>query len=42
MFVGFFTAWPVNRRLVRSGIKEKLDHRPHLAMLVEQMHASRA
>lgn len=37
MVVGFFTAWPVNRWLVRSGIKEKMDHRKHLAMIVEQM-----
>jgi cytochrome c-type biogenesis protein CcmH/NrfF len=36
MIVGYFTAWPVNRRLVRSGIKEKMDHRKHLAMLVER------
>ena len=37
MIVGFFTAWPVNRRLVQRGIKEKMDHRTHLAMLVEEM-----
>jgi hypothetical protein len=37
MIIGYFTAWPVNRRLVRSGIKEKMDHRKHLAMMVEQM-----
>jgi cytochrome c-type biogenesis protein CcmH/NrfF len=37
MIVGFFTAWPVNRRLVRAGIKEKMDHRTHLASMVEQM-----
>jgi hypothetical protein len=37
MIVGFFTAWPVNRWLVRSGIKEKMDHRAHLAMMIEQM-----
>jgi hypothetical protein len=36
MIAGFFTAWPVNRWLVRSGIKEKMDHRKHLAMLAEQ------
>jgi hypothetical protein len=37
MIVGFFTAWPVNRRLVRRGIKEKMDHRTHLAMMIEQI-----
>ncbi len=37
MIVGYFTAWPVNRRLVRSGIKEKMDHRKHLATMVERM-----
>jgi hypothetical protein len=37
MIVGYFTAWPVNRWLVQSGIKEKMDHRKHLAMIVEQM-----
>jgi Domain of unknown function (DUF4396) len=36
MIVGFFTAWPVNRRLVQSGIKEKMDRRKHLAMEVEE------
>jgi hypothetical protein len=40
MIVGFFTAWPVNRRLVRSGIKEKMDPRKHLAMMIEQMGES--
>jgi NADH:ubiquinone oxidoreductase subunit 5 (subunit L)/multisubunit Na+/H+ antiporter MnhA subunit len=42
MIVGFFTAWPVNRRLVRSGIKEKMDHRKHLAAMIEQMRDERA
>jgi len=37
MIVGFFTARPVNHRLVRSGIKEKMGARTHLAMMVEQM-----
>jgi hypothetical protein len=37
MIVGFFTAWPVNCRLVRRGIKEKMDHRTHLAMMIEQI-----
>ena len=37
MIIGFFTAWPMNRWLVRSGIKEKMDHRSHLAMMVEQL-----
>jgi hypothetical protein len=34
MVVGFVTAWPVNRWLVRRGWKEKMDRRTHLAMLV--------
>lgn len=37
MIAGFFTAWPVNRRLVRSGIKEKMGHRTQLTTMVEQM-----
>jgi hypothetical protein len=41
MIVGFFTAWPANRWLVRSGIKEKMDHRTHLAMMVERMREER-
>jgi hypothetical protein len=40
MIVGYFTAWPVNRWLVQSGIKEKMDHRKHLAMMVEQLRDS--
>ncbi len=32
MILGFFTAWPVNRLLVRRGIKEKMDYRKHLVM----------
>ena len=39
MIVGYFTAWPVNRWLVQTGVKEKMDHRKHLAMLVEQIRA---
>jgi hypothetical protein len=41
MIVGFFTAWPVNRWLVRSGIKEKMDRRRHLAMMIEQIEKDR-
>lgn len=37
MIVGYFTAWPVNRWLVQSGIKEKMDNRKHRAMMVEQL-----
>jgi hypothetical protein len=37
MIVGYFTAWPVNRRLVRSGSKEKMDRRTQLATMVERM-----
>ncbi len=40
MIVGYFTAWPVNRWLVQSGIKEKMDHRKHLALMVERMTES--
>ncbi len=37
MILGYLTAWPVNRWLVRRGIKEKMDYRKHLAMVAEQM-----
>ncbi len=37
MILGYFTAWPVNRWLVANGIKEKMDHRRHLGMLVQDM-----
>ena len=37
MIIGFFTAWPVNHWLVLRGIKEKMDHRKHLAMMIEEM-----
>jgi hypothetical protein len=40
MIVGYATAWPVNRWLVRRGVKEKMDHRTHLAMLVEELRGS--
>jgi uncharacterized protein DUF4396 len=36
MIVGFFTAWPVNRWLIRRGWKEKMDRRSHLAPLVRE------
>jgi hypothetical protein len=36
MIVGFLTAWPVNRWLVRRGIKEKMDRRTPIATLVEK------
>jgi hypothetical protein len=42
MIVGFFTAWPVNLWLVRSGVKEKMDHRTQLATIVEQMRTAQA
>ena len=41
MIVGYFTAWPVNRWLVQSGMKEKMDDRKHLAMMVEQLRDKR-
>jgi hypothetical protein len=37
MILGYFTAWPVNRLLVQRGIKEKMDHRTHVADLVERL-----
>jgi hypothetical protein len=37
MILGYFTAWPVNRWLVARGIKEKMDYRRHLGMMVEAM-----
>jgi hypothetical protein len=37
MILGFATAWPVNRWLLRRGIKEKMDHRKHLAEMAEQL-----
>lgn len=41
MVIGFFTAWPVNRWLIRKGWKEKMDHRKHLAMRIEQLKHQR-
>lgn len=35
MIVGFCTSWPVNRWLVSRGWKEKMDHRPHVADMVD-------
>lgn len=40
MIVGFFTAWPVNRWLIRKGWKEKMDHRKQLATMVEERIAA--
>jgi hypothetical protein len=40
MILGFFTAWPVNRWLVRTGVKEKMDHRGHVASMVAEMRES--
>jgi hypothetical protein len=37
MILGFLTSWPVNRWLVSRGIKEKMDHRRHLGMLLEEL-----
>jgi hypothetical protein len=42
MILGYFTAWPVNRWLVSSGIKEKMDHRRHLGMMVRRMAEERS
>jgi hypothetical protein len=41
MMLGYCTAWPVNRWLVSKGIKEKMDHRRHLATMLEQMAEKR-
>jgi hypothetical protein len=35
MIAGFFTAYPVDRWLVRRGWKEKMDCRTHLAEMLE-------
>jgi hypothetical protein len=37
MILGFVTAYPANRWLVKRGWKEKMDHRTHLADTVEQL-----
>ena len=37
MIIGFFTAWPMNRWLVRRGTKDKMDSRTHLAMKIQQL-----
>jgi hypothetical protein len=42
MILGYFTAWPVNRWLVSNGIKEKMDYRRHLGMLVRQTAEDRS
>ena len=42
MVVGYFTAWPVNRWLIKKGWKEKMDARKHLGMKVEELEAARA
>lgn len=36
MILGYFTAWPVNKWLVSRGIKEKMDYRRHLGMMVQE------
>ena len=38
MILGFLTAYPVNRWLVKNGWKEKMDDRVHLAEMIEQQH----
>jgi hypothetical protein len=42
MTLGFVTAWPVNRWLLRRGIKEKMDHRKHLAKMAEELRHRQA
>jgi hypothetical protein len=37
MILGFFTAWPVNRWLVRSGVKEKMDDRAQVAEMAKAL-----
>lgn len=41
MILGFLTAFPVNRWLVRQGWKEKMDYWMHLADEIEQVRAQR-
>jgi hypothetical protein len=36
MVVGFVTAYPVNRLLVKRGWKEKMDYRTHLAEMLDE------
>ena len=40
--LGFFTAYPVNRWLVRTGGKEKMDERTHLAEMIESLRERNA
>jgi hypothetical protein len=42
MVVGYFTAWPVNRWLIRNGWKEKMDDRKPLGMMVERLEQEQA
>ena len=42
MVVGYFTAWPVNRWLVKKGWKEKMDARKHVGMMVEELERAQA
>ena len=37
MIAGFFTAYPVNRWLLQRGWKEKMDPRPEVASMVEEI-----
>ncbi|HSC51183.1 MAG TPA: DUF4396 domain-containing protein [Gaiellaceae bacterium] len=39
MILGFFTAYPVNRWLIKMGWKEKMDDRTHLAEMIEHESA---
>lgn len=39
MILGYLTAWPVNRLLVRRGIKEKMDDRRLLGRLLQERAA---
>jgi hypothetical protein len=42
MILGYLTAWGVNRRLVTARVKEKMDYRRPLAMLLQQEYDTRA
>lgn len=42
MVVIYFTAWPVNRWLIRNGWQGMMDHRRHLAMMVEHLEHQQA
>ena len=42
MILGFLVAYPVNRWLIYKGWKEKMDHRRHIASLMEDTREDRS